>query len=94
MLLSVASIWEMQIKMQLGKLKLFVQLENTIVSQQQANALEVLPITMAHVFGLNELSPMHKDPFDRLLVAQANTEGATLVSNDSIFERYPVRLLW
>ena len=94
MLLSVASIWEMQIKMQLGKLKLFVQLENTIVSQQQANALEVLPITMSHVFGLNELSPMHKDPFDRLLVAQANTEGATLVSNDSIFERYPVRLLW
>jgi PIN domain nuclease of toxin-antitoxin system len=94
MILSVASIWEMQIKMQLGKLKLSVQLETTIASQRQANSLEVLPITMAHVLALNELPPRHRDPFDRLLIAQANTEGATLVSNDSIFESYPVRLLW
>ena len=94
MILSVASIWEMQIKMQLGKLKLSVTLETTTASQRQANSLEVLPITMAHVLALNELPSAHKDPFDRLLVAQANTEGATLVSNGSIFGSYPVNRLW
>lgn len=93
-LLSVASVWEMQIKLQLGKLKLNLPLAEVVESQQQTNSIEVLPITLAHVLPLQNLPPHHKDPFDRLLVVQANVENAVLVSIDPIFKKYPVKLLW
>lgn len=91
--LSVVSVWEMAIKSQLGKLALRVPLAD-IVTSQQANGLKVLPVTLPHVLAVLGLPAVHKDPFDRLLVAQANAEGLTLVSADSIFAQYPVRLLW
>ena len=94
MLLSVASAWEMQIKLQLGKLKLALPLAEIIESQQRINNIEVLSITLAHVLALQNLPAHHKDPFDRLLIAQANVEGAVLVSNDPILAKYPVKLLW
>ena len=94
MVLSVASVWEMQIKLQLGKLKLSLPLETIIETQQATNAIVILPIALAHVLALRELPPTHKDPFDRLLVAQANSEGATLVSSDPIFQSYTVSRLW
>lgn len=93
-LLSVASIWEMQIKLQLGKLKLNLPLAKVIESQQQTNNIEILPITLDHVLALNDLPAHHKDPFDRLLVAQANVEDAVLVSSDPIFAKYTIKLLW
>lgn len=61
-LLSVASIWEIQIKLQLGKLKLNLSLVEVIESQQQANNIEVLPITLGHVLALDGLPAHHKDP--------------------------------
>lgn len=94
LLLSVASVWEMQIKLQLGKLRLSLPLEAIIEGQQQLNRIEILPITLAHVLALSGLPPHHKDPFDRLLIAQANVEQAILVSGDSAFENYPVSRLW
>jgi PIN domain nuclease of toxin-antitoxin system len=94
LLLSVASAWEMQIKLQLGKLKLALPLEAIIESQQQANHLEILPVTLSHVFALKDLPAHHKDPFDRLLIAQAKVEDATLVSSDTVFESYSVQRLW
>jgi len=93
-LLSVASVWEMQIKFQLGKLKLDLSLAEMIESQERINNIQVLPITLAHVLALQNLATHHKDPFDRLLIAQANIEGAVLVSGDSILAKYAVKLFW
>ena len=94
LLLSVTSIWEMQIKLQLGKLKLNLPLAVIIDSQQKTNNIEVLPIMLAHVLALESLPTHHKDPFDRLLVAQANVEDAVLISNDPIFAKYAVKCIW
>jgi PIN domain nuclease of toxin-antitoxin system len=94
LILSVVSAWEMQIKMQLGKLKISRPIEELIKTQQQANSLQVLPIELTHVMGLSNLPARHKDPFDRLLIAQANIEGATLVSIDPLFSSYSVQVLW
>jgi len=94
LILSVASVWEMQIKSQLGKIKLNLPLEELIESQHKINSIEILPITLEHILALEGLPSHHKDPFDRLLIAQANKERAVLVSCDSIFAEYPVSLLW
>ncbi|HEY5870402.1 MAG TPA: type II toxin-antitoxin system VapC family toxin [Candidatus Tectomicrobia bacterium] len=94
LLFSVASAWEIQIKLQLGKLYLRLPLAEVIVGQQQTNNLQVLPVALSHVFALQSLPAHHKDPFDRLLIAQANAEEATLISHDPVFAHYPVKVLW
>ncbi|UBF25035.1 type II toxin-antitoxin system VapC family toxin [Kovacikia minuta CCNUW1] len=94
LLLSVVCIWEMQIKSQLGKLQISASLADIISSQQQANGIEILPVILSHVLALESILPHHKDPFDRLLVAQAIIEDATLLSKDSIFGSYPVKVIW
>jgi PIN domain nuclease of toxin-antitoxin system len=93
-LLSVASVWEIQIKIQLGKLKLHAPLPAVIERQQQTNRIEILQITVAHVLAIDNLPQIHRDPFDRVLVAQANEEGARLVTGDPILSQYPVDVLW
>ncbi|HEX8597719.1 MAG TPA: type II toxin-antitoxin system VapC family toxin [Chloroflexia bacterium] len=93
-LLSVASVWEMQIKAQLGKLKLTLRLADIIASQQQTHNVEVLPVNLSHVLALENLPEHHKDPFDRILISQALVEGATLVSRDKVFEQYAVNVEW
>ncbi len=90
---SVVNIWEMVIKSQLNKLALRLPLAD-IVAQQLANGLRVLDVTVAHVLAVEALPTVHKDPFDRLLAAQANAEGALLVTNDPVFAQYPVQVLW
>jgi PIN domain nuclease of toxin-antitoxin system len=92
-LVSIASIWEMQLKAQLGKLSLRGSLDQ-IVADQQANGVRVLTIELAHIYRLAGLPATHKDPFDRLLVTQALESGATLVTADAIFGNYPVSTLW
>lgn len=92
--LSAASAWEMQIKIGLGKLRLKRSLAEIIASQQLVNALQILPVQLAHTLELNELPAHHKDPFDRLLIAQARHEGWELVSADAEFKAYPVRVIW
>jgi PIN domain nuclease of toxin-antitoxin system len=94
MLLSVTSVWEMQIKLHLRKLRLRVPLPQMIETQRQTNNIEVLPILLTHVLALGNLPTYHKDPFDRLLICQANIEGAVLVSKDPKFQKYPVDLVW
>lgn len=93
LLLSVASMWEMQVKTQLGKLRLSLALGELVESQQKTNGISVLPIMPAHVLALETLPTHHKDPFNRLLIAQAIVEGATLVTVDPKFARYPAKLL-
>lgn len=94
LILSVASVWEMQVKLQLGKLKLSLPLETLIEGQRRSNNLEILPVTLEHVLALQNLPAHHKDPFDRLLIAQANTEEAILVTNDPVFLKYTDTVLW
>ncbi len=91
---SDVSIWEMQIKVQLGKMKLKLPLEDLIESQQRDNEVEILPITTEHILALNNLPFHHKDPFDRLLIAQSIVKDFTIVTADSEFPDYPAKLLW
>ena len=92
--LSAASAWEMQIKTGLGKLRLRRTLAETIASHQTANGLQILPIQLAHALALQGLPLHHKDPFDRLLIAQANFEHWEIVTADPDFKAYPVRVIW
>jgi PIN domain nuclease of toxin-antitoxin system len=94
LLFSVASAWEMQIKAQLGKLKLSLPLAKIVATQHQANRVIVLAITLPHVTALDSLPTHHKDPFDRLLASQAIVEGATLLSSDPVFDQYAVEHTW
>ena len=92
LVLSVASVWEMQIKAQLGKLDLDRPLQQIVREQQDDNRLEILSVEAMHVFGLQALPVHHKDPFDRLLIAQAVTEGMPILSVDAMFKHYPVQV--
>lgn len=91
---SVVSVWEMQIKVQLGRLTLDLPLSSLINSQRQINSIQILPITLEHVLALDQIPLHHKDPFDRLLIAQAIVENLTVASNDKNFEKYIDRLIW
>lgn len=91
---SDVSIWEIQIKVQLGKLKLKLPLTELIESQQRDNEIEILPITTKHILTLGNLPFHHNDPFDRLLIAQSIIKDFTIVTRDTEFSDYPVKLLW
>ena len=92
-LVSVVSVWEMLIKQQLGKMNLRLPL-GSIIAQQQTNGMQILPVNLDHVLALEKLPALHKDPFDRLLIAQATVEGAVLISLDPVFKQYPAQVLW
>jgi PIN domain nuclease of toxin-antitoxin system len=92
--LIVASVWEMQIKLQLGKLQLNPSLQELIKNQITINNLEILSIDLAHIWTLATLIHYHKDPFDRLLISQSITEIMPILSVDEIFDRYPVQRIW
>jgi PIN domain nuclease of toxin-antitoxin system len=92
LVLSIASIWEMQIKYQLGKLTFEVPLEQILSTQRAVNEITILPIELAHVLALQTLPPLHKDPFDRMLIAQSTVEDLALLTADSTLSAYPVRV--
>jgi PIN domain nuclease of toxin-antitoxin system len=92
--ISIASLWEMQIKLQTGKITLRMPLQDIVPHQQKTNRIEILSITLPHVLALNALPPHHKDPFDRILIAQARIEGLTLITHDRMFSQYPVQVVW
>lgn len=91
---SIASIWEMQIKIQLGKLNLNLPLAELIENLIQINEIQILPIELNHIYALKDLPQHHRDPFDRILIAQAIIENIPLLSIDKIFNAYPVTKLW
>lgn len=91
--LSLASVWEMQLKIQNGKLSFPKPLPEIIEGQQLINDLQILPIAAEHIYELENLPFHHKDPFDRLLIAQAKVENYTIVTDDSNFSVYPVKIL-
>jgi PIN domain nuclease of toxin-antitoxin system len=91
-IVSVVSLWEIQIKSQLGKLTLNQSLED-IYKKQIKNGISFLSVNPSHVLRLGVLPLHHKDPFDRLLIAQAMTEELTILTRDEMFKLYSVQLL-
>jgi PIN domain nuclease of toxin-antitoxin system len=89
-----AGIWELQIKLQLGKLALRGDLASILSEQQQTNHLHLLAIELPDILNLATLPAHHRDPFDRLLVSQAQRGGLELVTHDPEISKYPVRILW
>jgi len=92
--LSVGSLWEMAIKVSIGKLSLGQPFEILISRQLRLNGIDLLGIEMRHAAVVSELPFYHRDPFDRLLVAQAMVERMPIVSADTAFDAYPVKRLW
>ncbi|MFO0686139.1 MAG: type II toxin-antitoxin system VapC family toxin [Sandaracinus sp.] len=86
---SVVSAWEMEIKRSLGKLDVPSSFDEELARLR----LEELPVRLAHTRGLRELPDHHRDPFDRLLVAQARAESLVIVTADPLVSRYPVRTM-
>jgi len=86
---SAAVIWEIRIKQALGKLKIVPDFF-AVVKQQ---GFEMLSITSDHAYAVGDLPKYHRDPFDRILIAQAKLEGLTLVTHDAIFKKYEVPIL-
>ncbi|MCL5044218.1 MAG: type II toxin-antitoxin system VapC family toxin [Deltaproteobacteria bacterium] len=92
---SAASGWEIAIKARLGRLSVAgADVESFVAQQVAANGFQVLPINLAHALKTYSLPDHHKDPFDRLLVAQAATEELALVSADRQLAAYKVRIVW
>ncbi|MEO0647646.1 MAG: type II toxin-antitoxin system VapC family toxin [Cyanobacteria bacterium J06650_10] len=91
--LSLVSLWEIQIKSQLGKLQMSVPWPTMVQKQRDENGLQILAISEAHIEQLGSLNWYHRDPFDRLLIAQAQTEKMYLVSADGAFSHYEVTVI-
>lgn len=92
--LSAASGWEMAIKAKLGRLQLPDDPEHFIPEQMALNAIAGLPIQMSHALHVYTLPDYHRDPFDRLLVAQSRLEGLPILTADPQIAQYPVKTIW
>ena len=90
---SIASLWEIGIKISIGKLKLAYSLEE-IVGNLQLQNIQVLAIQPFHIIKMTTLPFHHRDPFDRIIIAQAITEKMKLISRDGEFEKYDCDLIW
>lgn len=94
LLLSVASVWEMAIKSSLGKLDLPAALPAFLEEQLASTRTRILDVRSEHAVRVEDLPWHHRDPFDRLLVAQARFETLPLLSRDSAFDAYSVERIW
>ena len=92
--LSVASAWELAIKTSIGKLNLAQPFTLFLPQQLRANTIRLLPIRIGHLQIVATLPLHHKDPFDRLLIAQSLAESIPIVSADAIFDAYGVLRIW
>ena len=91
---SPATIWEMAIKHSLGKLNLQQPFRSFIEQHLAGNGFDILAISNEHIFTVAGLPYHHRDPFDRMLIAQSLTEQFPLISVDTLFDRYAVQRLW
>ncbi len=90
---SIASLWELSIKQSLGKIDLAYSVKEISEKCGNANIL-ILPIEPDHLDCIKTLPDIHKDPFDRLLIAQATAEGMALVTKDTIIPNYGIKTIW
>jgi PIN domain nuclease of toxin-antitoxin system len=93
-MVSKASLWEMAIKIKKGSLTISFPFGDLVADQLEPNGFEILDLRFPHFVVVSSLPLHHKDPFDRLLVAQAMIEGSPIVSADVKFDDYPVTRLW
>jgi PIN domain nuclease of toxin-antitoxin system len=93
-LVSPASYWEIAIKVSIGKYVLTEPYDDLIQHAVFDNGFDILPVEPRHTGALIGLAFHHKDPFDRLLIAQALVEGIPIVSNDVVLDQYPITRLW
>lgn len=93
-LVSIASLWEIAIKHSLGKLKLAQPFEEIFPHQLEINSLSLLGIRLPHVMRVSGLPFHHRDPFDRLLIAQSLSEEIPILSADDAFDDYGVERIW
>jgi PIN domain nuclease of toxin-antitoxin system len=94
LMISAASLWEIAIKGSLGKLTLAQPYETFIPQQLEQNSIEILPSELEHISVVATLPFHHRDPFDRLLLAQAMVEQLPVVSADTVFDMYAIERLW
>ena len=93
-LFSAVSAWEIVVRAALGKLTLPESPEHFVPNQLRENAFVALPVTVSHTLAVGRLPDLHRDPFDRLLIAQAILEDLTLVTRDEEIAKYPVPVAW
>jgi PIN domain nuclease of toxin-antitoxin system len=86
--LSIASLWEMSIKTSIGKLRLNITFQEMVRDHINGNAMNLLPISPEHLDILRSLAFHHKDPFDRLIIAQSQSENIPVLSRDEVFDNY------
>ena len=91
---SVASVWAIGIKVSIGKLPLPEKIDDYIPTRMIQLGTQSLEITASHALRAAALPLLHRDPFDRMLIAQSQIEGMTLVSADSMFAHYDVSVIW
>lgn len=91
---SIVSLWEIAIKHSLGRLALSLPLSQYIATHLTPSKVELLPIEIPHLLTFAQLPWYHRDPFDRLLVAQAIAENIPLISIDAVLDSYPVQRRW
>ena len=91
---SIVSIWETAIKVSIGKMTLTAPFDDLFPHQLKINGFDLLPVKVGHTSVVISLPFSHRDPFDRLLAAQAISESMTVVSIDEIFDDYKVPRLW
>ena len=92
--LSIASLWEMSIKASLNRLELKTNFPDLIQNYVYGNGFDILSINAEHLEQLKTLPYYHKDPFDRLIIAQSLTENIPILTKDELFKRYTENLLW
>ena len=93
-LVSIVSLWEIALKMSLGKLHMGATFDQLIPRQLIENDITLLPIEIPHLYQLVQSPFHHRDPFDRLLIAQGISDNLPLISRDPVFDAYPVQRLW
>jgi PIN domain nuclease of toxin-antitoxin system len=91
---SVAGVWEIVTKVQVGKLSFPRPAGAFLMSELSANGVQILPVSVDHVFRLESLPLHHRDPFDRILIAQSLEEKLPIVTSDLLFARYPIDVIW
>lgn len=94
LLASAASAWELSIKFHSGKLRKAADLMTNFSRRVEMEGFQLLPISAEHAIRAGLLPGFHKDPFDRMLIAQAQAENAPIISNDVVFDAYGLRRLW
>ena len=92
--LSMVSIWGMQIKSSLGKLQFKTALSKLVDDEINRNRIELLPLSLSHIYALSNLPNHHRDPFDCILIAQSIDEDLQILSIDEKFDAYGVKRLW